>query len=91
MPNAAGTLTITAQGLEPDLVATTDTPQYLPARYHDAVAMLAAMLLCGSDADNPARAARIPELMTLWQGQDADLVKLVDARAVIESVARPGG
>lgn len=90
-PSATGSLTLRATAMENDLAVRTDTPAVLPARYHDALSMLGGMLLCGSDADNPARQARIQELMVLWQGQDADLVKLIDARAVLGTVARPGG
>ena len=90
VPNAGGTLTLRAEGLEPDLVARTDAPLYLPSRYHDALAMCAAMMLCASDAENEAKASRVSELSTMWQQQAADLVRLIDARSVIDSSARPG-
>lgn len=90
---AAGTntLTIRAHDVPPDLVASTDTPSTLPIRWHNALALLAALLLVNSDADNPAQTTRREALLSLWDLQDKELQDLIDARSVLDRRAREGG
>jgi hypothetical protein len=65
-PDQAYAVSILADDVPADLVAQTDIPQRIPARYHDALASRAAWWLSNMDIENPTAAARMPGLDADW-------------------------
>lgn len=68
---------------DPDLVAPTDVFANIPYMYNGAVSDLAAILVCCSDGENPARTARAEFLIRLFEMNYPDLAQMVQARSLL--------
>lgn len=66
-PDQAYIVQMLADDVPADLVATTDVPTRIPARYHDGLASRAAWWISNMDIENTAAAARMPGLDGDWK------------------------
>lgn len=82
VPTGVGSLTLWGVTIPADLVNASDVPTDIPPHYHDAISHIAAMMLSASDAENPARASRLPFLLNLWEAAYADADAYVHARSL---------
>ena len=92
-PNGVGPVKIKGDSAPVDLVNSTDVPATLPVIYHEAVAILAGMLIVGGGGlpDQSVYDDRMQFLLSQWQMQDKSLTDVIDVRAVVALVARPEG
>lgn len=90
VPIGTGPLKIHAGAISPELVTIDDVPVLLPY-CHDAIALLAAMLLINSDSENPGRESRLSFLLSFWETRFADFDRLIHARSLLGLEQRQEG
>jgi len=73
------------------MVLSTDIPDSLPDRLHDALAYLGAVLYTISNAEADGSMARQQSLLGMLGEYEQDLAGIFDARSQLEAMARTGG
>lgn len=95
VPSTTISAVLRAGSEDPDLVNPTDVYPNIPYLYNGAVADLAAILVCSSDGENPARVARAEFLVRLFEMTYPDLAQMVQARSLLPDfgvrISRPEG
>lgn len=81
-PNAAGTLTLRHSTVPAEMTGGSDIPSSLPYVHHDAIGILAAMMLVASDADDSSAQSRRGYLESLWQLESPDIARVISSRDI---------
>lgn len=82
-PSTTGTITLKGRTIPEDLTAPSDVPTLVPPRYHEALAVMATMILCVSDSDDSTAVQQAQGLAGLFEVEAGELAKEIDVRSML--------